>query len=47
MSKIKSAMEYTPLINSLVGSNCNQTSCSHTGTNSSACYGIKLTKKTK
>lgn len=45
--KLSYAMEYSASLSGLVGSNCNQGSCSHTGSNSSACYGVKLSKKTK
>lgn len=47
MAKINNAIEYSPALQNSIGANCNQSSCSHTGSNSSACYGVKLVKKTK
>lgn len=45
MANLKHVMEFVVPSNKLVGANCDQGSCSHTGSNSSACYGVKLSVK--
>lgn len=47
MAKVTNVIEYLPKLKDSISANCSQNSCSHTGSNSSACYGVKLTKKSK